>query len=55
VKIGRGVPKILKFCHRNMRRCNVGIIEGETEDYAVDMGSGDMTYSTSSVTILSGI
>jgi hypothetical protein len=29
MKIGAGVQAILRFCNRNLRDCNVGIIEGK--------------------------
>jgi hypothetical protein len=46
---------ILRGFIRNLKGCNVGISDGESVKFAVEMGSGGMIYILSSMTFGSGI
>jgi hypothetical protein len=49
MKFGAGVQAILRFCLRNLRDCNVGIM-----NYAAKMDSAAMIYIPSFIKIGSG-
>jgi hypothetical protein len=46
MKIDTSVQTILSFCLRNLRGCNIGIIEGGFMNYAVEMRPNAVIYST---------
>lgn len=42
MKFGVGFQAVLRFCHKNLRRCNVGVTDEEFMKFAVVMASGNM-------------
>jgi hypothetical protein len=55
MKIGPGVHGTLRFCLRNLRGCNVGVMDGEGfMNYTVEMESGAIICIPSFIKIGSG-
>lgn len=56
-QIGRGIQAVLRFSHRHLRSCNIGISgrkRGTIMKHVTEMGSGAMTYTSCFIKIFSG-